>query len=245
MIHLKRFKKRGAELANMYWVSFPVTNESLDAIVNGLDPREDDRVLAVAGSGDQAFACLENAGSVKAIDYSKPQLQLVNDRAEVLRMEDHESFLSLGTESADAVDRDLLLGLRDDYFLADSYRLRNISKKTDSLEIAYGDIFAEALGSSFSKIYLSNVIGFCGDESGSKLKGAPSFFRSLSETLPSGGAVYIADGRAFFQDQEFYHLGPEKIDETLGLDGDLRYDHERSLSAKQYELCYDPIVLTR
>lgn len=51
------------------------TNESLDAIVKGMNVNETDDIIAVCGSGDQAFALLEYAGSVLAVDSDRQQIE--------------------------------------------------------------------------------------------------------------------------------------------------------------------------
>ena len=50
------------------------TNEDLTAIVKGLDVNPADYILAVGGSGDQAFALLENAKRVLAVDAEDQQV---------------------------------------------------------------------------------------------------------------------------------------------------------------------------
>lgn len=45
----------------MRTIPYPCTNENLAAIVNGLNINENDTVVAVLGSGDQALALLEKA----------------------------------------------------------------------------------------------------------------------------------------------------------------------------------------
>ena len=44
------------------------TNESLEGVVAGLDVKPKDRIIAVGGCGDQAFALLENVGKVIVVD---------------------------------------------------------------------------------------------------------------------------------------------------------------------------------
>ncbi|MBS3073925.1 hypothetical protein J4447_00545 [Candidatus Pacearchaeota archaeon] len=44
------------------------TNENLEFAMKVIRPRIDDRILAVCGSGDHAFAMVENAGRVVAVD---------------------------------------------------------------------------------------------------------------------------------------------------------------------------------
>ena len=48
--------------------TFARTNEDLPSIVRGMDVNPSDYILAVGGSGDQAFALLEYAKKVKTVD---------------------------------------------------------------------------------------------------------------------------------------------------------------------------------
>jgi len=55
------------------YVNYRTTNESLDAIVLALQPNKNDKILAVGGSGDQAFSLLEKAGEVCCVDNNEVQ----------------------------------------------------------------------------------------------------------------------------------------------------------------------------
>jgi len=69
------------------------TNESLNAIVAGMVPEEGDRIAAVGGSGDQAFALLEYADLVRIGDRSEKQIDFIKARVEALRRGDVSTFL--------------------------------------------------------------------------------------------------------------------------------------------------------
>ncbi len=73
-------------------IHFGNTNESLDAIIAGLDLSSKDTVLAIAGSGDQAFAILEHAKEVRAIDKNKVQINYVRWRINALKLNNLEEF---------------------------------------------------------------------------------------------------------------------------------------------------------
>ena len=75
-------------------VNYSVTNESIDAVIKGLNLKSNDSVLAVAGSGDHAFAMLEYAGEVKVIDSNPFQIDLVMLRAELLRIGRYDLFFT-------------------------------------------------------------------------------------------------------------------------------------------------------
>ena len=51
-----------------YDVEYLVTNETLDAIMTGLEVNPEDDILSLCASGDQAFAFLEVAKHVRVID---------------------------------------------------------------------------------------------------------------------------------------------------------------------------------
>ena len=70
------------------------TNENLDAIVLGMDVNSNDRILAMGGSGDQAFALLEKAGSVTVVDRNSAQIWYIKQRAELIRQKAYEFFFS-------------------------------------------------------------------------------------------------------------------------------------------------------
>lgn len=61
------------------------TNESLWAVVAGLNVSRKDRILAICGSGDQAFALSEFADEVVAVDRSEEQIAYAQRRLEALR----------------------------------------------------------------------------------------------------------------------------------------------------------------
>ena len=73
---------------------YQCTNESLKAIVAGLDVSPDDNLLVVGGSGDQAFALLEFAvkGKVTAVDNAPQQIDFIRQKVEALQRGDYESF---------------------------------------------------------------------------------------------------------------------------------------------------------
>ena len=69
------------------------TNESLDAIVLGLGVGPGDTVLAVAGSGDQAFAMLATGARVVVADSRQQQIDYVLHRAACLQQGNISGFL--------------------------------------------------------------------------------------------------------------------------------------------------------
>ncbi len=71
------------------------TNESLWAIIAGLKPTRNDKLLSICGSGDQAFALAEFAQEVVAVDRNYSQLSYAQRRRDALLAEDYENFFPL------------------------------------------------------------------------------------------------------------------------------------------------------
>ncbi|OIO81070.1 hypothetical protein AUJ84_01890 [Candidatus Pacearchaeota archaeon CG1_02_32_132] len=128
------------------------TNEDLLAIVTGLDIREGDDVLAVAGSGDQSFAMLERGAKVTAVDYSREQFRFMKKRVKFLLEGDRRRFLLAGENRH--------LGVRPgDYFSEEL--VERIIENINNLKILCPGDFLQTLASfpkgSFNKVYLSNI----------------------------------------------------------------------------------------
>ena len=123
------------------------TNENLDAIVMGLDLQPEDSILAVGGSGDQAFALLEKAGSVTVVDTNPAQIELIRKRAELLRLGDYEGFCASvsGNKSPEYFSRSGI-----EKTLHDKVGRLYVRDAVDVLEVGTNE--------TFTKIYLSNAI---------------------------------------------------------------------------------------
>ena len=176
---------------------FPYTNESLEAIMKGLDVNEADDIIAICGSGDQAFAMLEKANSVVAVDNDEAQVEYTQERAEALKCGDISKFLNLWKELFGHH-----LGLGHNYYgeeypnyiyLAQPERLEKIRAKLDRLEIVYVfDFMDEVKEGKFSKAYLSNIIGYKGFMRAYSKEQA-EYLKSLAGMLVEPGIVYISD----------------------------------------------------
>ncbi|MBI4919051.1 DUF3419 family protein [archaeon] len=161
-------------------VSYSCTNESLSAIVEGLDLQPKDSVLAVAGSGDQAFAMLERGCKVKLVDRDSYQLDLVKLRIEALQSENQDLFFKSG-------DGGFFSKHRKEYF-SEKTRLESIRKNLCNLEILPPqDIFEIPPFEAFSKIYLSNAIDYLFS------KEKPYYFTRLTELLLPRGLIYVSN----------------------------------------------------
>ena len=183
-------------------LNYSHTNEDLRSIIFGLDLNAKDNVLAVAGSGDQAFAILELAGSVTIIDVNSNQIEYIKKRIESLKKKDYGDFLKIRIPGV----RDNLLrgkfskgyskfnlGKRNEYFLKKG-RLNKIGKNLNNFKInKLGDILKIAQKKTgYSKIYLSNIFRFNysindWDPLTKKVLGR------IAKNLPKGGLIYISD----------------------------------------------------
>lgn len=171
------------------------TNESLDSIMAGMMLGKRDRVLAILGSGDQAFAMLEYGCLVTAVDYNAKQRRLAEARMKMLAEGDTHGFLYGGCDETflDDIDR-MHRDARNEYFMRTG-KLGKIRKNLSNLEIRKGDIF-KLRESGFTRIYLSNALNF--EHSGGSI---PSWnylndgLKKAARMLEPEGLLYIANGR--------------------------------------------------
>lgn len=127
-------------------INYHTTNEPLPAIIAGLTPKEGDRILAVAGSGDQAFALLSEGARVDVVDSSQEQLDLVRQRVGDVRAGNYSSFS--GWRVID----------NPSFFTPE--RLNRLRQKVSDLTLLPpGDVFNLNLDlSRYTQTYLSNVL---------------------------------------------------------------------------------------
>lgn len=184
---------------------YSFTNESLPAIVAGLDIQPTDSVLTVGV--DQTFTVLEYADRVTAIDIDPYYLEIIRQRKAMLEAENYEKFLTLdiaGREEYVTYQR------RNTYFLEQG-RLQMIRQKLSRLRIAEpGDVVAYAVENPhFQRMYLSNALGF------GKYSHSPAILdalQKLSQSLPSQASIYVA---------AHYPTWESKLPAGLVLDEDL------------------------
>ncbi len=137
---------------------YPCTNETLEGVIYGLNLNSEDNVLTIAGSGDQAFAILEYARRVTAIDHNLAQITYMKERMKHLKKGKFKKFLSEDDLTGftqgfvyDKLDRDR-------YFRQPIKRLRRIRANINNLSLVLGDVCNTIQGDSiFSKIYMSNM----------------------------------------------------------------------------------------
>jgi len=160
-------------------LEYTSTNESLDSVVQGLDVNSEDRILAVGGSGDQAFALLEKAGSVTVVDRNPAQIWYVRQRAELINHRDYEMFLAL-----------IRGRIPQEYFRRDGI-LEKLKERIDSLDILEPcDILeVDITEGRFTKVYLSNSIGYDEQEIAPEVRDS---LRRMANNLPINGLIYSA-----------------------------------------------------
>ncbi len=176
-------------------LAFEATNESLDAVVAGVDPSPSDVVLAVGGSGDQAFALLEHAGRVIVVDDHPGQLMWIEDRLGALKDGDLSLFLYSSEEETSPLgitDSEV----RDGYFLEpgrfDRIKTRagnlTVLPPMDMLEFLRGDF-----NTSVDAVFLSNVVGY-GQDPGVFVERDQGMLDVLGASLTTGARVYVTNG---------------------------------------------------
>ena len=166
---------------------YACTNESLEGIIQGLDANSRDEILAIGGSGDQAFALLDRARKVKVIDISSIQLDYIKRRHEALARGDFEEFLEIHISWKDSVVINFF-----------KERFENIKGKAELIEIPNGPINIENIDRypdlcSVNKVYLSNCFGFIlADESCGIDEHFYNDMRFLSKHFETGTVFYNA-----------------------------------------------------
>jgi len=210
------------------------TNENLKAIVLGLDLSAEDRVLAVAGSGDQAFAMLEFAKQVKTVDLCPDQLLFVRIRAERLKNGDYEGFLNVDYTclACGWTPPDIYKKAKQnsrEYFSYD--RLERIRDNLDNLLITEPrDILEMAqTETGYSKIYLSNAFFYC-REYGVINADDKQVLGNIACKMPLNGLIYVANHNLLAK-----KLGRRKLFRKTFLPRELRVDRKLTRVARKKE----------
>ena len=169
-----------------YDVEYLVTNETLDAIMTGLEVNPEDDILSLCASGDQAFAFLEVAKHVRVIDMEQRNIDRFRKRVELLRQRDYPSFLNVDLERNGYAN----IGKRNKYFREEG-RLDRIRTQLGRLDIlGVGDIvLAASTNRGFNKLYVSNAIGCFEYYTPERIAHALGI---IASSLPKDGLVYIA-----------------------------------------------------
>lgn len=207
---------------------YAFTNENLDAIMAGLDIQPDDRILTVACAGDQAFAFLEIASYVKAVDVSSEQIHLMQQRINQLEKRDYEGFLDKNVKGTwDSSNINNLINVlfrqvtskkcrknRDNYFTKSPERLDKIRENLEKLVLVQEPtdiLHLTQREEEFSKIYLSNAI-IWGRNMGLSPEPSTSVLNRLSSRLQMNGLIYISDNNQVDNTNNLVYL---KLDEPL------------------------------
>ncbi len=176
---------------------YSTTNETLDAIILGLDIHTNDRVLAVGGSGDQAFALAASGASVVAVDKRQRQVEFMEQRHLLLSEGRVNEFLQAYLTPTQPGKNSY------DFF---SQRKTSLEELHENIVIVQKNIFS--MNGTFDKIYLSNAMGW-ELKYAAKLSLAHSLFvqayaavlypiqvilnfRALRQNLVPGGLLYLS-----------------------------------------------------
>jgi len=172
-----------------YYTTFPYPNEKIDAISAGMDISETDDVIAVCSSGDAAFAAVEHANSVLAVDNNKLQVEYAQERASLLATGNIEGFLHLG----DCTSGYSWIGKKKVVAYFSTERLEIIKQRLGRLEIKHvKDFMDEIKEGKFSKAYLSNIISY--SKSRINVSERKAYVEKIASMLKNPGLVYITDG---------------------------------------------------
>lgn len=245
-------------------VAFPYTNETLDAIIAGLDVKQGDNILAVVGSGDQAFAMIAEGAKVVAIDTSQIQIDYAKKRLECLKQGITEGFFGckdkikelekLGGEYAESEKK---YAEQSDMYFKSERRMEKVLANMHNLSIIERSILDKKLPlSCFNKVYLSNVIeghirSFL-EEFGCKNlfnmhQGHVRTLNLLGSRVNPGCLIYVTDSNRIVSDKAIIEYGyGDRLGEREVLD--LEKDEELSAKAAGLEksgLRWRPLVLRR
>ncbi|NCO17823.1 hypothetical protein AUJ61_00655 [Candidatus Pacearchaeota archaeon CG1_02_30_18] len=150
MLETKEEKNLVKEIDKLPYISFPYTNENLEAIIKGMQINSEDYVLGIMGSGQQGLAMIEKGAKADLIDYDFTQIEYFR---KMLR------FLKNNKNSYESCKKILMSweGPSKNYFSLNE-RIFNIRKNLDNLKILEkGDIFSlKTEFSRYNKVYLSN-----------------------------------------------------------------------------------------
>ncbi|MFH1066067.1 MAG: hypothetical protein V1734_06175 [Nanoarchaeota archaeon] len=209
-------------------IQYSTTNESLQAIVEGMDLSRDDDVLAVLGSGDQAIAMAEYANSVTAYDLNPGQVQHARYKIRLINQGRFDEFINAGNlwSKTKKARRDAYFGV--------SGRLERIREKAEQIKLKAGKLRAPKKG-LFSKAYLSNILGY-GMAEAPWLR-TRLFLGRLAKRLRAPGLIYIANGDRI--DRQF-------LFQMDYIPGNLMIDEKLTKQARDIEIkWWQPLVLMR
>jgi hypothetical protein len=216
------------------------TNESLEAIVRGLDLCRKDDILAVCGSGYQPFAMLEYAKSVLAFDMDKDQIEYAKFQRQRLydyRYQKFLHFLGLNTDC------------NDDYF--DNERLSKIRNNLGRLKFRHANIDGVLETGRYDKIYLSNALTYEPEYVHLTKPIKPALDHSpesivswqlirANDRLKKGGLIYITDSEQMKRIMPYFSYACKSAKKEGR--SFLEKDCELTAIARSYEPRWKPIV---
>lgn len=165
-----------------------VSNESINAVMYGLDFLKKDSVISVCGSGDYAFAMLEKVREIIVVDNREMQIDLFYNRKKLIEKGDFKKFLEIKQEPVNIQD-ERNLEFRNRYF--SHRRLNDIKKNLESTVVTevVGDIYKIEFNKKVNKIYLSNTLSYW------KYRGnRKEDMQNITNLVSVGGLIYISDG---------------------------------------------------
>ncbi|MBI4152801.1 hypothetical protein HY495_03760 [Candidatus Woesearchaeota archaeon] len=172
------------------------TNESLQNIVDGLHPEPGDRIAAICGSGDQAFALAEYGARVFVVDKNLEQISFAEQRLHSLGTEKEEEIFFNRAYRGRVESLGFVARESNAYFSVEG-RLERIRANRANIHFHHGDFFsyvcenAGAIG--FTKIYASNAM-----DCQSQCFHCERSLDDLMTILPEGGLLYVASGFRFY-----------------------------------------------
>ncbi|MBT7102025.1 hypothetical protein HN935_00780 [archaeon] len=183
-------------------VKYPCTNESVPAVLAGIDPHREDVVVSICGSGDVPIALSPYVKKVYAVDNSRCQINYAREQATLLAAQDDLFFrdslvgnlnpFCLGGVH-DIGTSDLIN--RKDYF---SSRMNDFGDALHKIEFVEADIldFLGDFNGGLHKIYFSNAMAFGGE----------GILESFSlPGLNPGGLIYLS-GSITYYDRKYPHF---------------------------------------
>lgn len=175
-----------------YYLPFPYPNEKIHAISEGMDITETDDVIAVCSSGDAAFAAVEHANSVLAVDKNALQVEYAQERAGLLAAGNIEGFLHLGdlTSGYSWIGKKKVVA-----YFSEEGRIERIRQRLGRLEIKHvKDFMDEMKEGRFSKAYLSNIISYSNYKT--DVSERKAYAEKIAALLKEPALIYITDGAA-------------------------------------------------
>jgi SAM-dependent methyltransferase len=239
MSNLYTSNKKGRSPAYLY------TNESLDAIVKGLDVNERDDILAVCGSGDQAFAMLEYANSVVAVDIKEDSVKYAKYRLEALKAGDISEFLKpcrfCDINCSIPFDKE-----KSNIYFRKGNRLERIMEKAGKLKIVHKSIYEVNNLGRFSKGYFSNALGY--NPSKAEIRHAERFLKELAQKIKMPGLAYIVTRHIIYPSYSLKNEFLNDTDDAIRWPAGLCIDKTLTSEAVALEKSYFhwvPLVLRR